>query len=246
MGCICLQKTETDMNLQLSEVDTESSDKLKKKTSTGSMKTIDFSFVKTKKKNSKKEITRIGEIDINEIINNLYTEYNYIRQDPTPYIPLLSEFSKRIKRNIRSKSKDSYYIINDTCKVVINADLPKIFENTINFLKQARPLHILERDEILMVSAKKGLDKIDLEKDQRVEDLKKILDNYDLSIGSDVNRIIGHGDYNPNIIIMLQLLDSRDNFNSRKAIFSESYKSLGISASFHSSLKLICVVDFAN
>ena len=246
MGCICINKTECDMNLLSSEVDTEASDKLKKTKSTSSIKTIDFSIVKTEKKNSRKELTKIGEIQINDIINNLYDEYNSIRLNPTSYIPLLTKFSKKIEKNKRSLFKDSYYIINDKSKVVINSDLPEIFEECINFLKNAKPLHLLERDEILMVSAKKGLDKIDLEKDQRVEDLKKILDNFDLSLERDVNRIIGHGDYNPNIIIMLQLLDNRDDFNSRKAIFSETYKSLGISASFHSRLKLISVVDFAN
>ena len=99
MGCICIQKTEGEMNLLLSEVDTESSDKLKKTTSTTSMKTIDFSIVKTKK-NSRKELTKIGEIDIDDVINNLYKEYNSIRQNPSSYIPLLSEFSKRIEKNI--------------------------------------------------------------------------------------------------------------------------------------------------
>jgi hypothetical protein len=198
-----------------------------------------FKTLKDKLSKSQKEFS------LDDFTKKLYTEYSNVRSNPSSFIPVLENYAGSIKKYIKKDKLKHYLLTSSGSKIILEDNAIFSFNEAKEFLAGQKSLGHFEKDEMLIVSAKKGLNQVNLDKKKRIDDLRSTLDKFSCE-EKEINRLIGHGDYDPKTIIALQLIDPNDNYNSRRAIFSNTYKTIGIYAGFHEKLKLVSITDLAN
>jgi hypothetical protein len=254
MGCICAHNEYTnpafDKNLSRELSITGGSlhqhSRMRSITICDTIITVDInSFRGSKAFSILKEELESKETELEEFIKGLYREYNNIRTMPKSYIAVLEGLKKGVKQYNKGGKVKPYLETESKYKIILSEDTVALFNEAIQFLSQQDVMIPFEKDELLIVSAKKGLERINMEKEKRIENLRATLNRYSYGEEKDINRIIGYGDYNPVIVLALQLIDSSDNYNSRRAIFGD-YRSIGIYAGYHKKLKLVSITDLSN
>jgi hypothetical protein len=250
MGCVCVKKLENSKDVAIEDLQKfGTNSKARFSTLNDTVITIDLKSIRRKDILMEKDkLTKKQQnLNLDEIVKKLYIVYNNLRADPTSFIPKIEEYIKQVKNCKSNENKEmSYMETASGYKIMFEENGVCLLNEAIIFLRKQKRLLNLETDELLMVSAKKGLENIvDIDKEKRIENLKLVLEKFTYGEKNYVNRIIGYGDYDPFTIILLQLIDQSDNYNSRVAIFSEKLRNIGIYAKFHKKLKIIVLTDFS-
>lgn len=147
-----------------------------------------------------------------------------------------------------NKDGSVFYFKNSSGTKIILRNALKICEETISFLEKLEPLNKLKKDDILLLTAKNALENIKANKDDRIE---QITENYEkLKPDETENKqfagIVGFGDYDPSLIVTLQIIDYKDNCYSRSCIFNKEFKYCGIYVTESEKLKVIAMSNFSN
>ena len=139
-----------------------------------------------------------------------------------------------------------YYFKNSSGTKIVLRNAMEICKDVTNFLDNQRPLPPFIKEDFLTVTAKKGLENIKANKNERIEQLKDLYSGFtgiqDKSFGS----IVGFGDYDPSLIVTLQIIDHKDEGYPRSAIFSESLRFCGVFAVESDKLKIVSLSNFAS
>lgn len=167
-----------------------------------------------------------------------------------------------------------YYFKNSTGTKIVLRNATKICGEIISFLENQKPLPELIIEENLKITAKKGLENIKANKEERI---KQVEDNYSVIIGNSKNSdstnskskknnkkinnnqmnsnisidkefgsIVGFGDYDPALIVTLQIIDHKDEGYPRKCIFNENMKYCGVFAVESDKLKVVAMSNFSS
>ena len=140
-----------------------------------------------------------------------------------------------------------YYFKNSSGTKIVLRNAMEICKDVINFLENQRPLPPFIKEDFLTVTAKKGLENIKANKNERIEQLKELYSQnftgtQDKSFGS----IVGFGDYDPSLIVTLQIIDHKDEGYPRSVIFSEVLRYCGVYAVESDKLKIVSLSNFAS
>lgn len=124
----------------------------------------------------------------------------------------------------------------------------KICKEIITFLEKQTPLPRLIKDDLLIISSKKGLENIKTSKNERLEQLKE---TYTSLNSNEIEKkvfasIVGFGDYDPSLIVTLQIIDHKDEGYSRSVLFDGTLKYCGVFAVESDKLKIVAMSSFSN
>lgn len=132
------------------------------------------------------------------------------------------------------------------------------------------PLKPLEKNELFVATAKKALNNIKQTKVEREEQLKTLYNNI-ISPGFNKNALLtsidennnqtnkksnnnnkifgsifGFGDYDPSLVVMLQLIDGKDNNYASRCILNPDFTQCGVSVVESDKLKILAISHFFN
>jgi len=183
------------------------------------------------------------KIDTNLLADLILEEYNIARTNPKYYAFKVKQFTEKIEKE--KKEDQEVYYFNNTCgtKIILkNAltlcnDLIKTFENQESFPP-------LIKNELLIAISKKGMENVKQTKPERENQLKLLFESFSSGKFKTFGSIFGFGDFDPSIIVILQLLDGKDNYYSRNCILNEKFLYCGISVVESEKLKILSLSNF--
>lgn len=130
-------------------------------------------------------------------------------------------------------------------KIVLRNAL-EICKDVISFLENQKPLKPFLKDDLLIVTAKKGLENIKANKKERLEQLTNIYSSLNSIESREFGSIVGFGDYDPSLIVTLQIIDHKDEGYPRSCIFNENFKFCGVFVVESDKLKIVALSNFLN
>jgi len=139
-----------------------------------------------------------------------------------------------------------YYFKNSSGTKIVLRNAMKICKDVIDFLENKKPLPPLKKDDLLIITAKKGLESIKANKNERLEQLRTTYTSLKSSENKIFGSIVGFGDYDPSLIVTLQIIDHKDDSYPRTCIFSEELISCGVFVVESDKLKIVALSNFTN
>lgn len=141
-----------------------------------------------------------------------------------------------------------YYFKNSSGTKIVLRNAMKICKDIITFLEKQKPMKPMIKDEILTITSKKGLENIKANKNERLEQLKSVyytISNTEEREGEFAS-IVGFGDYDPSLIVTLQIIDHKDDGYPRNCIFNEKLINCGVYVVESEKLKIVAMSNFKN
>mmetsp|Transcript_26878 Transcript_26878/g.27918 ORF Transcript_26878/g.27918 Transcript_26878/m.27918 type:complete len:255 (+) Transcript_26878:16-780(+) len=187
------------------------------------------------------------KIDIIGFADQILEEYNLARTNPKFYSYKVKTFQEKLEKDYNAKEPDMYYFKNSSGTKIVLRNAMKICREIVNFLENQNPLKPLLKDDILIITAKKGLENIKANKGDRLEQLKSIYTTLGSSSEEKTfSSIVGFGDYDPSLIVTLQIIDHKDDGYPRSCIFNEEMNYCGVYAVESDKLKIVAMSNFMN
>lgn len=113
-------------------------------------------------------------------------------------------------------------------------------------LNHQNALSPLIKNELLITTAKKSLENIKQSKPERVKQLKNLYESISSEGNKEYGSIFGFGDYDPSLVVILQLIDGKDDSYANSCILNPNFKSCGISVVESEKLKVLSISHFTN
>lgn len=186
--------------------------------------------------------TRKLIIPITDVNREIIEEINLARTNPIEYAAKLERFSTQLNNlnKLMVGNEEMYF-----------REGISIFEETIQFLLELKPLPPVENIEgldesanelLLVMKMEEGVNKSEFSKTHM--DLENRLDHFGLFFG-EFSEMINYGILNPELIVMnFALCDKDKNRTDRKILFNELFKYIGISNGILPSGKNCTIINF--
>ena len=173
------------------------------------------------------------------IKREVIAESNRIRTNPKAYIPILEGYLKNFDGNLLT--------LPDKHEILETEEGPRAYKEAIEFLKNQKPINVIEYDEEaskvaleyskFLSNSKEGQVEDENQIEQRVE---KYLD-YDYSISENID--FG-GSTGVEVIVNLLVDDGVKNRTHRENLFSDKYEYYGVGVFEHPDYDLCTVIDY--
>ena len=173
------------------------------------------------------------------IKREVIAESNRIRTNPKAYIPILEGYLKNFDGNLLT--------LPDKHEILETEEGPRAYKEAIEFLKNQKPINVIEYDEEaskvaleyskFLSNSKEGQVEDDNQIEQRVE---KYLD-YDYSISENID--FG-GSTGVEVIVNLLVDDGVKNRTHRENLFSDKYEYYGVGVFEHPDYDFCTVIDY--
>ena len=173
------------------------------------------------------------------IKREVIAESNRIRTNPKAYIPILEGYLKNFDGNLLT--------LPDKHEILETEEGPRAYKEAIEFLKNQKPINVIEYDEEaskvaleyskFLSNSKEGQVEDENQIEQRVE---KYLD-YDYSISENID--FG-GSTGVEVIVNLLVDDGVKNRTHRENLFSDKYEYYGVGVFEHSDYDFCTVIDY--
>ena len=173
------------------------------------------------------------------IKREVITESNRIRTNPKAYIPILEGYLKNFDGNLLT--------LPDKHEILETEEGPRAYKEAIEFLKNQKPINVIEYDEEaskvaleyskFLSNSKEGQVENENQIEQRVE---KYLD-YDYSISENID--FG-GSTGVEVIVNLLVDDGVKNRTHRENLFSDKYEYYGVGVFEHPDYDFCTVIDY--
>ena len=173
------------------------------------------------------------------IKKEVITESNRIRTNPKAYIPILEGYLKNFDGNLLT--------LPDKHEILETEEGPRAYKEAIEFLKNQKPINVIEYDEEaskvaleyskFLSNSKEGQVEDENQIEQRVE---KYLD-YDYSISENID--FG-GSTGVEVIVNLLVDDGVKNRTHRENLFSDKYEYYGVGVFEHPDYDFCTVIDY--
>ena len=173
------------------------------------------------------------------IKREVIAESNRIRTNPKAYIPILEGYLKNFDGNLLT--------LPDKHEILETEEGPRAYKEAIEFLKNQKPINVIEYDEEaskvaleyskFLSNSKEGQVEDENQIEQRVE---KYLD-YDYSISENID--FG-GSTGIEVIVNLLVDDGVKNRTHRENLFSDKYEYYGVGVFEHPDYDFCTVIDY--
>ena len=173
------------------------------------------------------------------IKREVIAESNRIRTNPKAYIPILEGYLKNFDGNLLT--------LPDKHEILETEEGPRAYKEAIEFLKNQKPINVIEYDEEaskvaleyskFLSNSKEGQVEDENQIEQRVE---KYLD-YDYSISENID--FG-GSTGVEVIVNLLVDDGVKNRTHRDNLFSDKYEYYGVGVFEHPDYDFCTVIDY--
>ena len=173
------------------------------------------------------------------IKREVIAESNRIRTNPKAYIPILEGYLKNFDGNLLT--------LPDKHEILETEEGPRAYKEAIEFLKNQKPINVIEYDEEaskvaleyskFLSNSKEGQVEDENQIEQRVE---KYLD-YDYSISENID--FG-GSTGVEVIVNLLVDDGVKNRTHRENLFSDKYEYYGVWVFEHPDYDFCTVIDY--
>ena len=173
------------------------------------------------------------------IKREVIAESNRIRTNPKAYIPILEGYLKNFDGNLLT--------LPDKHEILETEEGPRAYKEAIEFLKNQKPINVIEYDEEaskvaleyskFLSNSKEGQVENENQIEQRVE---KYLD-YDYSISENID--FG-GSTGVEVIVNLLVDDGVKNRTHRENLFSDKYEYYGVGVFEHPDYDFCTVIDY--
>ena len=173
------------------------------------------------------------------IKREVIAESNRIRTNPKAYIPILEGYLKNFDGNLLT--------LPDKHEILETEEGPRAYKEAIEFLKNQKPINVIEYDEEaskvaleyskFLSNSKEGQVEDENQIEQRVE---KYLD-YDYSISENID--FG-GSTGVEVIVNLLVDDGVKNRTHRENLFSDKYEYYGVGVFEHPDYDFCTVIDY--
>ena len=173
------------------------------------------------------------------IKREVIAESNRIRTNPKAYIPILEGYLKNFDGNLLT--------LPDKHEILETEEGPRAYKEAIEFLKNQKPINIIEYDEEASKVAQDYSKFLSNSKEDQVEDenqieqrVEKYLD-YDYSISENID--FG-GSTGVEVIVNLLVDDGVKNRTHRENLFSDKYEYYGVGVFEHPDYDFCTVIDY--
>ena len=173
------------------------------------------------------------------IKREVIAESNRIRTNPKAYIPILEGYLKNFDGNLLT--------LPDKHEILETEEGPRAYKEAIEFLKNQKPINVIEYDEEaskvaleyskFLSNSKEGQVEDENQIEQRVE---KYLE-YDYSISENID--LG-GSTGVEVIVNLLVDDGVKNRTHRENLFSDKYEYYGVGVFEHPDYDFCTVIDY--
>lgn len=214
--------------------------------------------------------------------DNILDEYNLARSNPKYYANKIKTFREKLELDITATNQDVYFFKNSCGTKIVLRNALNLTKEVIDFLNDIKPLKPLKSNLDLSLSAKKCLENVKPNKNDRIDEIKDYFSLKEKSLkitnkieSKDIKEeddeddeekeddeesetskenkeskifesIIGFGDYDPSLIVTLQIIDHKDNNYPRSCIFNEKLEYCGVSVVESEKLKIVIMSNFSN
>ena len=173
------------------------------------------------------------------IKREVIAESNRIRTNPKAYIPILEEYLKNFDGNLLTLPGKN--------EILETEEGPRAYKEAIEFLKNQKPINIIEYDEEASKVAQDYSKFLSNSKEDQVEDesqieqrVEKYLE-YDYSISENID--FG-GSTGIEVIVNLLVDDGVKNRTHRDNLFSDKYEYYGVGVFEHPEYDYCTVIDY--
>ena len=173
------------------------------------------------------------------IKREVIAESNRIRTNPKVYIPILEEYLKNFDGNLLTLPGKN--------EILETEEGPRAYKEAIEFLKNQKPINIIEYDEEASKVAQDYSKFLSNSKEDQVEDesqieqrVEKYLE-YDYSISENID--FG-GSTGIEVIVNLLVDDGVKNRTHRDNLFSDKYEYYGVGVFEHPEYDYCTVIDY--
>ena len=173
------------------------------------------------------------------IKREVIAESNRIRTNPKAYIPILEEYLKNFDGNLLTLPEKK--------EILETEEGPRAYKEAIEFLKNQKPINIIEYDEEASKVAQDYSKFLSNSKEDQVEDesqieqrVEKYLE-YDYSISENID--FG-GSTGIEVIVNLLVDDGVKNRTHRDNLFSDKYEYYGVGVFEHPEYDYCTVIDY--
>lgn len=184
------------------------------------------------------------KIDIIGFADQILEEYNIVRTNPKFFAFKINTFKEKIEKDLTRENENVYFFKNSSGTKIVLRNATAICDSVAAILDSMTPIHPLIRNELLVATARKGLDTIKQSVQEREEQLRSIYSSFSSDINKVYGSIFGFGDYDPSLIVTLQLIDSKDDSYSRKCILNSKFNYCGINVVESEKLRVLSVSHF--
>ena len=173
------------------------------------------------------------------IKREVIAESNRIRTNPKAYIPILEEYLKNFDGNLLTLPGKN--------EILETEEGPRAYKEAIDFLKNQKPINVIEYDEEASKVAQDYSKFLSNSKEDQVEDesqieqrVEKYLE-YDYSISENID--FG-GSTGIEVIVNLLVDDGVKNRTHRDNLFSDKYEYYGVGVFEHPEYDYCTVIDY--
>ena len=182
-----------------------------------------------------------NEIDLQQLAEELFQEHNKLRKNPQSYIEKLTKIENYYKDKIFRHPNEI---------PIETYEGPEGIKNTIEFLKNQKPVKELIYSESLSKSAldhandigKQGLHNHEGSNGSLLSDRIEKYTEWDGAIAESLQFCYKNAE---NIILSLLIDDGSSEKHQRENLFSEEFQYIGIGCAKHKTFKLCTVINYA-
>jgi len=173
------------------------------------------------------------------IKREVIAESNRIRTNPKAYIPILEEYLKNFDGNLLTLPGKN--------EILETEEGPRAYKEAIEFLKNQKPINVIEYDEEASKVAQDYSKFLSNSKEDQVEDESQIEQRveryleYDYSISENID--FG-GSTGIEVIVNLLVDDGVKNRTHRDNLFSDKYEYYGVGVFEHPEYDYCTVIDY--
>ena len=173
------------------------------------------------------------------IKREVIAESNRIRTNPKAYIPILEGYLKNFDGNLLT--------LPDKHEILETEEGPRAYKEAIEFLKNQKPINVIEYDEEASKVALEYSKFLSNSKEGQVEDENQIEQreekylDYDYSISENID--FG-GSTGVEVIVNLLVDDGVKNRTHRENLFSDKYEYYGVGVFEHPDYDFCTVIDY--
>jgi len=173
------------------------------------------------------------------IKREVITESNRIRTNPKAYIPILEEYLQNFDGNLLTLPGKN--------EILETEEGPRAYKEAIEFLKNQKPINIIEFDEEASKVAQECSKFLSNSKEDQIEDESQIEQRvgkyieYDYSLSENID--FG-GSTGVEVIVNLLVDDGVKNRTHRENLFSDKYEYYGVGVFEHPEYDFCTVIDY--
>ena len=173
------------------------------------------------------------------IKREVITESNRIRTNPKAYIPILEEYLQNFDGNLLTLPGKN--------EILETEEGPRAYKEAIEFLKNQKPINIIEFDEEASKVAQECSKFLSNSKEDQIEDESQIEQRvgkyieYDYSLSENID--FG-GSTGVEVIVNLLVDDGVKNRTHRENLFSDKYEYYGVGVFEHPEYDFCTLIDY--